>query len=189
VPDGERLSFIPATGSSSRRCVSPKGAPGASGRAREEASEAAIPPPILFVDNSRRSCQHDRRDLKTDGLRGFEIKHQFKRRWLLNQIATYWKLPRQVLRNPGVAGQRGSSDGIRHPVPRGNHWRRCRHLSSCLRDGPRRHCFEARRLPLCEWPNTGLAENEEPADEKRCRLVKTCKFARLHVAADRRCRP
>ena len=37
-----------------------------------------------------------------------------------------------------------------------------RHLSACLRFGPRRHRLEAHRLAIREWPDTGMAEDQEP---------------------------
>ena len=53
-------------------------------------------------------------------------------------------------------------DARRHPAQRGDHRRRGRHLSSCVLDGPRRHRLEAHRLAVCEWPDAGMAEDEEP---------------------------
>jgi hypothetical protein len=35
-------------------------------------------------------------------------------------------------------------------------------LSSCVLDGTRRHRLKAHRLPVCEWQNPGMAEDQEP---------------------------
>ena len=38
----------------------------------------------------------------------------------------------------------------------------CGHLSSCVKDEPRRHRVEAGRVALHQRQNTGMAEDEEP---------------------------
>jgi hypothetical protein len=75
-----------------------------------------------------------------------------------------------------------------HPAQRGDHRRRCRHLSSRLRPRPRRHRLDAHRLAIRQRPNARMAEDEEP--KFRAELEpRTRRYAAFGASSARSTRP